>query len=88
MLRNVLTNTLPFNILMLFYNFSLHRGTLLLSKSAASSPWTDLPDVKDDDEALSHRFEGIGRFYAGIDDDWIVYSSVLWSNGKMTLLLG
>ncbi|RUS80376.1 hypothetical protein EGW08_011873 [Elysia chlorotica] len=55
-------------------------GALLLSNSSTSSNWTDALDDNDDDETLSHRFEGIGRYYAGIEDDWIIYSSVLWSN--------
>ncbi|GFR83329.1 serine active site containing 1, partial [Elysia marginata] len=55
-------------------------GTLLLYNTATSSSWTDALDDEDNDESLTHRFDGIGRFYAGIDDDWIIYSSVLWSN--------
>ncbi|KAK3732111.1 hypothetical protein RRG08_026496 [Elysia crispata] len=55
-------------------------GALLLSNSATPSNWSDALDVNDDDETLSRRFDGIGRFYAGIEDDWIIYSSVLWSN--------
>ncbi|GFO05262.1 serine active site containing 1 [Plakobranchus ocellatus] len=55
-------------------------SAILISSLSASSTITDLIDNHEDDEAFSQRFEGPGRYYAGIDDDWIIYSSVLWSN--------